>query len=34
MEDWIKNPTLLKPDKNAKYAEVIEINLDEITELY
>ncbi len=32
MEDWIKNPTLLKPDKNAKYAEVIEINLDEITE--
>ncbi len=32
MEDWIKNPVLLKPDKNAKYAEIIEINLDEITE--
>ena len=32
MEQWIKDPVLLKPDKNAKYAEIIEINLDEITE--
>tara|TARA_X000000368_G_scaffold212583_1_gene167974 strand:- start:2715 stop:4550 length:1836 start_codon:yes stop_codon:yes gene_type:complete len=32
MEEWLKKPTLLKPDTNAKYAEVIEINLDEITE--
>ena len=32
MEEWIKDPVLLKPDKNAKYAEIIEINLDEITE--
>ena len=32
MEEWIKNPVLLKPDKDAEYAEIIEINLDEITE--
>jgi len=32
MEQWIKDPVLLKPDKNAKYAEIIEINLNEITE--
>ena len=32
MEEWIKDPVLLRPDKNAKYAEIIEINLDEITE--
>ncbi|WP_172201195.1 bifunctional aconitate hydratase 2/2-methylisocitrate dehydratase [Campylobacter sp. RM16188] len=32
MLEWLANPTLLKTDKNAKYAEVIEINLDEITE--
>ena len=32
MEEWIKDPVLLKPDKDAKYAEIIEINLDEITE--
>ncbi len=32
MEEWIKNPELLEPDDNAEYAEVIEINLNEITE--
>ena len=32
MEEWIKNPELLEPDPNAEYAEVIEINLNEIKE--
>ena len=32
MEEWIKNPELLEPDKDAKYAEVIEIDLNKITE--
>ncbi|MDO5046809.1 bifunctional aconitate hydratase 2/2-methylisocitrate dehydratase [Campylobacter sp.] len=32
MREWLANPTLLRADKDAKYAEVIEINLDEITE--
>ncbi|BCX79378.1 bifunctional aconitate hydratase 2/2-methylisocitrate dehydratase [Campylobacter sp. 19-13652] len=32
MKEWLANPVLLKADKNAKYAEIIEINLNEITE--
>jgi len=32
MEEWIKNPELLEPDKDAEYAEVIEIDLNEIKE--
>ena len=32
MEEWIKNPELLKPDSDAEYAEIIEIDLNEITE--
>ena len=32
MEQWLSNPVLLKPDLNAKYAEVIEIDLNEIKE--
>ena len=32
MEDWLANPMLLRADKNAEYAEVIEIDLSEITE--
>ncbi len=32
MRDWIANPELLDRDENAKYAAVIEINLDEIKE--
>ena len=32
MEQWIQNPVLLKPDKNAKYAATIEIDLNEIKE--
>tara|TARA_B100000575_G_scaffold219236_1_gene179731 strand:- start:5059 stop:6900 length:1842 start_codon:yes stop_codon:yes gene_type:complete len=32
MEEWMKNPELLEPDKNAEYAEIIEIDLNEITE--
>lgn len=29
---WLKNPTLLRADKDAEYADVIEINLSEIKE--
>ena len=32
MEDWIADPVLLEADKDAEYAEIIEINLNEITE--
>jgi aconitate hydratase 2/2-methylisocitrate dehydratase len=32
MEEWIKNPELLQPDSDAEYAEIIEIDLNEITE--
>jgi aconitate hydratase 2/2-methylisocitrate dehydratase len=32
VEEWLKNPKLLKADKNAEYAAVIEIDLAEITE--
>lgn len=32
MEAWIKNPILLEPDSDAKYDEIIEIDLNEITE--
>ena len=32
MQEWLENPTLLEPDADAEYAEVIEINMNEITE--
>jgi aconitate hydratase 2/2-methylisocitrate dehydratase len=32
MREWIKNPELLERDADAKYAAVIEIDLNEITE--
>jgi aconitate hydratase 2/2-methylisocitrate dehydratase len=32
MEEWIKNPELLEADKDAEYAAVIEIDLNEIKE--
>ncbi len=32
MKAWVANPTLLKADANAQYAEVIEIDLNEIKE--
>lgn len=32
MEEWIVNPVLLKADKDAEYAEIIEINLNDIKE--
>ena len=32
VEKWLKKPSLLKADKGAQYAAVIEINLAEITE--
>jgi len=32
MKEWLDNPVLLEADSDAKYAAVIEINLDEITE--
>jgi aconitate hydratase 2/2-methylisocitrate dehydratase len=32
MEKWLADPQLLEPDADAEYAEIIEINLNEITE--
>jgi aconitate hydratase 2/2-methylisocitrate dehydratase len=32
MEQWLANPELLRADKDAEYAQVIEINMSEITE--
>ena len=32
MEDWLANPQLLQGDPDAEYAEILEINLDELTE--
>ncbi len=32
MQAWLNNPVLLEADKDAEYAEIIDINLDEITE--
>ena len=32
MEEWIDNPELLVPDADAEYAEIIEINLNDIKE--
>jgi aconitate hydratase 2/2-methylisocitrate dehydratase len=32
MEEWLENPELLGPDADAEYAEIIEIDLNEIKE--
>jgi aconitate hydratase 2/2-methylisocitrate dehydratase len=32
MEEWLANPVLMRADPDAEYAEVIEINMSEITE--
>ncbi|KAA6224893.1 MULTISPECIES: bifunctional aconitate hydratase 2/2-methylisocitrate dehydratase [unclassified Campylobacter] len=32
MREWLKNPTLLRADKDAKYAYVFDINLNDIKE--
>ena len=32
MQEWVDNPQLLEPDSDAEYAEVIEIDLADITE--
>ena len=32
MKEWLANPSLMKPDADAEYAAVIEIDLNEITE--
>jgi len=32
MQAWLQNPTLLEPDADAEYAEVIEIDMSKITE--
>ena len=32
MKEWLENPVLMKPDPDAEYAAVIEIDLNEITE--
>jgi aconitate hydratase 2 / 2-methylisocitrate dehydratase len=32
MEEWLANPTLMEADADAEYAQIIEIDLNEITE--
>ena len=32
MEQWLANPELMSADDNAEYADIIEVNLNEITE--
>jgi len=32
MEEWLENPSLMRADEDAEYAEVVEINMSEITE--
>jgi aconitate hydratase 2/2-methylisocitrate dehydratase len=32
MEDWLANPSLVTADANAEYADIIEVDLDQITE--
>merc|ERR1711935_1096283 len=32
MEDWLANPVLMEADKEAEYCEIIEIDLNELTE--
>jgi len=32
MKEWLANPSLMQPDADAEYAEIIEIDLNEITE--
>jgi aconitate hydratase 2/2-methylisocitrate dehydratase len=32
MEEWLANPSLMSADSDAEYADIIEVNLDEITE--
>lgn len=32
MKDWLANPSLMKPDADAEYAAVFDINLNDITE--
>ena len=32
MEQWLANPELMSADENAEYADIIEVNLNEITE--
>jgi aconitate hydratase 2/2-methylisocitrate dehydratase len=32
MEEWLADPVLLEPDSNAEYAEILEIDLADITE--
>jgi aconitate hydratase 2 / 2-methylisocitrate dehydratase len=32
MEEWLANPQLMKADPDAEYAEIIEVDLDQVTE--
>ena len=32
MQDWLKNPTLIKPDTNAIYEEILEIDLAKVNQ--
>ena len=32
MEDWLANPTLMRADRDAEYAEIIEVDVNAVTE--
>lgn len=32
MEDWLANPTLMRADRDAEYAEIIEVDMNAVTE--
>ena len=32
MQDWLENPVLMEADADAEYAEIIEIDMDQVTE--
>ena len=32
MQEWLENPVLMEADADAEYAEIIEINMDQVTE--
>ena len=32
MKNWLKKPSLIQPDSNAQYEEIIEIDLAKVTQ--